>query len=469
MKKTRKYLPTGFDPHDPVNMQEFKNQLDSKGPGFCLAKWTQVTTHLGSGITHSCHHGGAHKIKIDEIENDPGALHNTEFKKERRQEMLNGQRPIECDYCWRIEDNSDHFSDRVTKSISSWSYPYLNDIINSNGTENIYPKYVEVSFSNVCNFKCAYCGPAFSSKWTEEVKEKGAYKFTDYKGNKREFGFIDPNEVQYLEREHNPYIDAFWRWFPEAVKHMHVFRITGGEPLLSKHTMTVIDYLLENPQPNLEFAINTNACPPNKIWKEFIKKINKLSKQRAIKNLTLYTSSESHDEQNDYTRYGMDYNLWLKNIESIILHTVNVKLSIMCAVNLLSVESLYKLIRDINKFRSIIHRRKLLEKDITMDFAYVRNPKFLDIRLAPRELLDECFNRAIDIVPKNRPIEKNKLRRIYDSVVHLQDIADKKELELTRYNFFEYITEYDKRRGTNFKKTFPGFVPYFDKWAFVNV
>ena len=260
----------------------------------------------------------------------------------------------------------------------------MNDIINTDGTENVYPKYVEVSFSNVCNFKCAYCGPAFSSKWTEEVKEKGTYEFTDYKGNKREFGFIDPNEVQYLEREHNPYIEAFWKWFPEAVKHMHVFRITGGEPLLSKHTMTVIDYLLENPQPNLEFAINTNACPPDKIWKEFIKKINKLNKQRAIKNLTLYTSSESHDKQNDYTRYGMNYNLWLKNIESIILHTANVKLSIMCAVNLLSVESLYKLIHDINVLRESIYRHKLLEKDITMDFAYVRNPKFLDIRLAPR-------------------------------------------------------------------------------------
>ena len=54
---------------------------------------------------------------------------------------------------------------------------------------------------------------------------------------------------------------------------MHVFRITGGEPLLSKHTMKVIDYLLENPQPNLDFAINTNACPPHKIWKSFILKI----------------------------------------------------------------------------------------------------------------------------------------------------------------------------------------------------
>lgn len=469
MKKTRKSLPTNFDPHDSNNMQELKNTLDSKGPGFCLAKWTQVTTHLGSGITHSCHHVGAHKIKLNEIEKDPGALHNTEFKKERRREMLNGQRPVECDYCWRIEDNSDHFSDRVTKSISSWSYPYLNDIINTDGTENVYPKYVEVSFSNVCNFKCAYCGPAFSSKWTEEVKEKGTYEFTDYKGNKREFGFIDPNEVQYLEREHNPYIEAFWKWFPEAVKHMHVFRITGGEPLLSKHTMTVIDYLLENPQPNLEFAINTNACPPDKIWKEFIKKINKLNKQRAIKNLTLYTSSESHDKQNDYTRYGMNYNLWLKNIESIILHTANVKLSIMCAVNLLSVESLYKLIHDINVLRESIYRHKLLEKDITMDFAYVRNPKFLDIRLAPRELLDECFNRAIDMVPDSRPIERKKLRRIYDSVVHLQDIADEKELELTRYNFMEFIYEYDKRKQTNFNETFPLLSKHANGWVFVNV
>ena len=68
----------------------------------------------------------------------------------------------------------------------------MNDIINTDGTENVYPKYVEVSFSNVCNSKQYIADPAFSSKWIQEVKEKGTYEFTDYKGNKREFGFIDP-------------------------------------------------------------------------------------------------------------------------------------------------------------------------------------------------------------------------------------------------------------------------------------
>ena len=122
-----------FDKNDPRKLALLKDSLDNVGPGFCLAKWTQVTTHLGSGITHSCHHVGAHKIKLDELEKDPGALHNTEFKKERRQEMLNGERPVECDYCWRIEDNSNHFSDRITKSIQDWSIPYLHEIMIING------------------------------------------------------------------------------------------------------------------------------------------------------------------------------------------------------------------------------------------------------------------------------------------------------------------------------------------------
>ena len=41
-----------------TNFGQVKELLDSKGPGFCLAKWNQVTMHLGTGVTHSCHHPG---------------------------------------------------------------------------------------------------------------------------------------------------------------------------------------------------------------------------------------------------------------------------------------------------------------------------------------------------------------------------------------------------------------------------
>ena len=71
-----------------VNRKHMYDLLNEKGPGFCLAKWTQVTMHLGVGLTHSCHHPGAHKIPLEEIEKNPGALHNTQFKKEKLSQLL---------------------------------------------------------------------------------------------------------------------------------------------------------------------------------------------------------------------------------------------------------------------------------------------------------------------------------------------------------------------------------------------
>jgi len=105
----------------------------------------------------------AHTIPINEVEENPQLLHNTMFKKNTRQQMKSGERPSECDYCWRIEDNTDHYSDRIWKSRNYWSWPDYHKIVNSNAYDDFYPRYVEVSFSNVCNFKCSYCGPAFSS------------------------------------------------------------------------------------------------------------------------------------------------------------------------------------------------------------------------------------------------------------------------------------------------------------------
>ena len=135
----------------------------------------------------------------------------------------------------------------------------------------------------------------------------------------------------------------------------------------------------------------------------------------------------------------------------------------MCAVNMLSTTTLHLMIKDINKLRK--H-----SPFISIDFAYVRNPKFLDIMITPRKLLDEYMTKIIDVLPIHQwENEREKFMRIYNSVIELQSKADPKELQLTRYNFVEYITEYDKRRGTNFKKTFPEFASYFDQWAFVNV
>ena len=137
---------------------ETKIKLDGVSNSFCVAKWNQVTIHLGTGLTHSCHHPSAHKIPIEEIKISPSALHNTSYKKKQRQLMLAGERPKECDYCWRVEDAKQGdtvvYSDRITKSAEPWASPHIDSISKMPWDADVLPTYLEVDFDTTCNFKC---------------------------------------------------------------------------------------------------------------------------------------------------------------------------------------------------------------------------------------------------------------------------------------------------------------------------
>lgn len=431
----------------PKNFQQMKDLLDNTGCGFCLAKWTQVTTHLGSGITHSCHHVGAHKIPLDELKDNPSALHNTLEKKERRKEMLQGKRPEECDYCWRIEDNTNAYSDRIQKSLEPWSNIDHDRIIASTGDENINPRYMEVSFSNVCNFKCAYCGPPFSSKWTEEIKSQGPYKLhmTHYNG-------IKEHEIQIPNREHNPYVEAFWEWWPDLVKDLHTFRITGGEPLLSKDTWRVLEYLEENPQPQLTLSINTNSCVEEKIYQKFVKQLNRLTNNNCVKRIDIHTSAESTGIQAEYSRDGMDWQLFTTNLNYLLTNAKRVKLSFMSAFNIFSLPTFGSYMYYLKKLKNTYGSQV-----VTCDFAFVRHPHFLDIKIATKDMVLKYLKPVVEFVKESEEFsvwEKQRLERIYADCESRFE-KEHKNVRRFRYQFYQFIEQYDKRRDKDFLKTFP--------------
>src|SRR6056300_45135 len=446
-----------------ANLKDTYNFLNNIGPGFCLAKWTQVTIHLASGINHSCHHVGAHKIPLDELAKNPNALHNTREKKQIRKEMLSGKRPAECDYCWRIEDNTQEYSDRILKSNESWSQVDKNKIIKATGDEDFYPRYVEVSFSNVCNFKCAYCGPPFSSKWTEEIKKYGPYTTSGIPYNA-----IKESQIPIPEREHNPYIEAFWKWFPTAVKHMHNFRITGGEPLLSKHTFRVMQHLLDNPQPNLEFAINSNACPPGELWDKFIYKVQQLEKTNSVKSFILYTSAESFGKQAEYSRDGMNWRMFEVNVEKFLKNTQS-HLRFMSAFNILSLPSLDYFLHFVYKLKT---KYNVNDNRVLIDFAYVRHPQFLDIKVATPKIIQRYLKSSIDYMTKHeRPYGRDihtgfdnaeifKLNRIYQDC--LSRFGKNIDVSFDRKRFGQFINLYDQRRNKSFVDTFPEYKQFLE-------
>jgi hypothetical protein len=136
------------------NFMSAAEQMKQKlGEGLCLAKWQQVSLHLPTGLTNSCYHPPLHEIDATLLKDNPGALHNTPYKKEQRKIMLRNERPAECSYCWTQEDLG-NLSDRHYRSGESWAAEHYEEIANGTGNEDSIPSYVEVNFNHACNLMC---------------------------------------------------------------------------------------------------------------------------------------------------------------------------------------------------------------------------------------------------------------------------------------------------------------------------
>ena len=441
-----------------------KKTLDAVGPGMCLAKWTQVTLSLQVGHNHSCHHPRTHAISPQEIVRNPSALHNTRYKKLRRKEMLNGSRPTECDYCWGVEDNSDIFSDRIFKSSESWSLPFMEQIKNSDWRDDFNPKYVEVAFSNACNFKCSYCGPAYSSQWVEEIEKHGAYPTTD-KFNDTQY-LIEEHKMPIAQKDYNPYVEAFWKWWPELYRDLHTFRITGGEPLLAKDTWDVLDYIINEPNPNreLKLAINSNLGAPDKLIDKLIEKIKRIEDEGRVKEIVIFTSTDTWGEQAEYIRTGLEFNRFWDNVNKILTKCPRVIITFMSTYNALSLFNYNKLIKEVYNLKDIYGSYdRYWNSAVFLDSSYLRYPQHQTVQVLPYEFSKKILEQTKLItyyaIPVFEPkyigfsdIEVQKLKRIYDWMISEQDTS--KQFK-NRYNFYKYFTEHDIRRGTNFCKTFP--------------
>lgn len=495
--------PSGFVNNNEQNLEGIKKLLNSTGCGFCLAKFKQVTMHLGTGMTHSCHHPRPHKIPLEEIEANPAALFNTSVLKEARKQMLNNEKPSECDYCWRVEDN-DGTSDRFYKSLEPWALPDHDNVTKFTGNEDIYPSYLEVSFSNVCNLSCVYCGPEFSSVWVEKLKKSGPLKVLEETEHEDWIqGWQDLDSLNYKNREFNPYIDAFWKWFPEAYKHLKHYRITGGEPLMSKETFRSMEWFISNPNTDLDFSINSNFMVPDKLWDKFIESLENMRDAKCVNRITIYTSVEGWGERAEYARPGLDFELFKKRYEQVVA-LGDIRCVIMATYNMLSISSiqhLYEWVLEMKLKYNPINAIKKIESDtgfkiddyslndryeknpthsiiVGIDVPYLRNPECLDVRYCSDDLVDEYMIPSLNYLAsklensrwKNHmgfesyEIEKFRrtvINRMYFIKKHEDHRNNDWNVLVNRAKFYDYIQQIDKVNNTDFLSVYPEYENFY--------
>ena len=446
-------------------LEEKREKINKVSCSFCTAKWLQTTLLLQNGYNHSCHHPAPHKIPLEEIAADPAALHNSQYKKEQRLKMLTGERPSECSYCWKIEDlGKDYFSDRHYKTSDTWAWDRFEEIALSDPGENVYPSYLEVSFSNACNFACAYCSPEISSKWMEDIKKNGQYP-TKHAAHNLEY-MERVGKIPYKNREHNPYVEAFWKWFPDALPYLKVLRITGGEPTMSKDTWKLLDYLIENPRKGLDVAINTNGCVEDKLIDRLIEKINALA-EVGVK-VDVYTSLESTGNQAEYARDGLNYFTWIANVEKILTETAST-VAIMTTINILSLSTFLDFIMTVMDFRKVYNKSFEVNR-IPLSINIMHWPPHLQCTLLDKEDREKVAN-TIENMCKSwlKYYTKEKYARLYleewDQIQRFCDYLRTTEPAVEhRADFVRYILAYDERRDKNFASTFPQYAHLLEEW-----
>ena len=360
-----------------MNDLEFRQQvLDTKSASFCAAKWYNATIWLGSGMSTSCHHPPAHRIDDAALATNPKAIHNTAQKKEDRRQMIAGERPAGCEYCWKIEDmGRDAISDRVYKS-KIYPLEALDAAYNTPSNRDVDLRTLEIAFDRTCQFACSYCNPAFSSTWVKDIKNNGPYTNLVSDG-RNHFTHTHDSSQLYRFGETNPYVEAFFAWWETDLhKTLQELRITGGEPLMSGDTWKLIDWFKTNKgRSTTKLAINSNLGMDSTKLQEFVEKV------KDLPHLEIYTSMETVDQQAEYIRDGLDYQQWMDNVHALLEQDSIRAVHCMATINALCLERLPNLLYQLLELKQQYGRER-----VNFTLNILRFPSFQSALVLPEQL-----------------------------------------------------------------------------------
>jgi organic radical activating enzyme len=442
-----------------MNDLEFRRQvLDVKSASFCAAKWYNATIWLGSGMTTSCHHPPAHKVEIAEVEVNPRALHNTYLKKKERKMMQQGKRPAGCEYCWKIEDMGvDAVSDRVYKS-KIYPIEALDEAYTTPPAEDVNLRTLEIAFDRTCQFACSYCNPAFSSTWVRDIKSNGAYTGLVSDGRNH---FTHTHDASQLYRygETNPYVEAFFAWWESDLhKTLQELRITGGEPLMSGETWKLIEWFKNNQgRSSTRLAINSN------LGMDRLKLLEFVEKTRDIPHLEIYTSNEAYGAQAEYIRDGLDYDLWMHNVQELLEHDHIRAVHVMCTINALCLDSLDVFLDQLVRLKKTYGRER-----VNFTLNILRFPSFQSALILPEHLKIYYRNKLINWSIKHKNAEYlheheiNHTDRLINYLDHV-DTPHSEAFDMPKLHndFKQFFTQYDQRRGKDFVSVFPNLQQWY--------
>jgi sulfatase maturation enzyme AslB (radical SAM superfamily) len=325
---------------------------------FCILPFIHLYSNT-QGIVSPCCISEKFKSKKTLKNSNVDEVFNTPEFKTLRKELIAGTKSKVCNRCWHVESKGIHSYRNHWNEKFGFEYEMEDD-----GYVSPKFKYIDIRFSNLCNFKCIMCMYEYSSShWTKELENKGIPKVINIKDN--------------IVSELSPYISNLQQIY-----------FAGGEPLIMKEHYEMLD-LLHSTNRNIEIEYTTNLS----IIKEDFQTL--VNKWKDFKSVKIQVSLDGLHEIGERIRVGMKTNIVLENIK--LLQKNNIQYTISFSVGNYNILNIFEFAKEMMEGGFVLNENQLEFNN------YVLTPNKYSIQnISNKNLVMEYLNNGDTIFKTDR-------------------------------------------------------------------
>ena len=402
---------------------------------FCLAPWVHMHIWPDGNVFPCC---------VADIEKPLGNTNrqtllevwNSAKMRKLRLAMLNDSKSSICNRCYEMEEagTSSHRIGIIDKHFRHHE-PIVETTQKDGSVKELNLPYMDIRFSNLCNFRCRTCGPALSSGWIKEYVQLDLMKRKQYR--------VHPNP-KVLHVTKGP-LDL-WEQLEQVIPTLEEIYFAGGEPFLSEEHFRLLEVLVEKQLFNVRLRYSTNFSKPVyngvdafKLWDRF-------------ENVSVGASLDGMGKRGEYLRKGQRWEETVQNRIRMKEVCPRVKFFIPATLSLMNSLHLPDFHRD------WVERGLLDINDFYINF--LQDPTYYRIQVLPevyKEKVRQKYRAHIEWIKAKDP-NLDGLVKQFESAVQFMDMEDR-SLELN--NFLSMTKKVDFLRKEDFTRTFPEFKDIF--------
>jgi radical SAM protein with 4Fe4S-binding SPASM domain len=388
---------------------------------FCILPWIHFYANPDGSVLPCCI--GDHNIPLGNVQqNSISEIWNSKQYKTMRLNMLSGKRCSECTSCYRTEDAGvNSFRESVNRDYSE--FLDIAEETNLDGSlDTMKLKYLDIRWSNICNFKCRSCSGTYSSSWATEDNRHGQ--------NKKVFIYAGGENNTNLYSQLKPHL--------RDVKEIY---FAGGEPLLMDKHYEILEHLIQTGNTDIKIRYNSNLSSLTfknlsviKLWKNF-------------SNIQLNVSLDSWANRAEYIREGTHWDDIETNINRIKEECSHVTIGISSVISIFNVYT-------VPEFIEYMINTKLVDNNIIASFYCLTNPNFYSF-----DILDTTIKETIIDKLTQRQYNEHIDPQIKNIIKHLKSSIYNPTLQR---QFKKHTDYYDSIRNKKFVDTFPELKEFYE-------